>query len=160
MKKFISNVGGFFKTLGGCITKTWQEIDSHYYIPKIRFQDREYNRTAYSASQVQGGVGKIGTFLGILKSCISTAWEQSDSLYHIPKTRFRDAAENGEGCRSSTVPGISAPMTSDFIGSGVWSVRPEDQSASSVSEKTAETDGTVYEESGDEAFNPPRLSKE
>lgn len=160
MKMIWTRVSNFFRIVRNCMDKAARDTDTHYYIPKSRFRDRDLSGSEPGLPQGSGSVGSLRGFFQNLGDCLATAWKESDSYYHIPKTRFRDAAENGQGCRPTAVPGISAPMTSDFIGSGIWSVRPEDQSASSVSGKTAETDGAVYEESGGEAFNPPRLSKE
>ncbi len=126
MKEFINIIGAFPGKLRGCITKAWQEADSHYHIPKSRFGDAEYNRTAYSSTQVQGVPGRVGTFFRTLKNCISTAWKESDYYYHLPKNRYQDPVFVGEKMTAAPRPQGKFFKESFITGPGISGERTED----------------------------------
>ena len=123
---------GFFHNLRSCISKAWEETDSQYHIPKSRFQDLEYNGTAYSAPQVQGVFSRIGTFLWTVKSCISTAWEESEHYYHLPKSRYQDPGFVREKMDTAPKPEVKLLISPRVVKLGVvgentedgWAVRP------------------------------------
>jgi len=126
MKKFVNDAGRFFRTLRGCISRTWQEADSHYHIPKSRFGDAEYNQTAYSSTQVQDVHGKVGTFFRTLKSCISMAWKESDHYYHLPKSRYQDPVFVREKMTAAPRPQGKFFKGSFTVGLGISGERTED----------------------------------
>lgn len=158
MKRLFKGTVGFFRTFGSCVEKAARDTDQHYYIPKSRFREHDPASIELTYDAGHGKTGQFRTFFHTLRNCISTAWDESDSKYHIPKTRFRDAADNGRGRQPSIV--VPAQRISDPVGSGVWNVRPEHHSAGSASVKEARTDVVVYADSIDETFNPPRLTSE
>ena len=158
MKKIFKDTVGFFRTFSSCVEKAARDTDQHYYIPKGRFQDHDPAGVELTDDTGHRNMGRFSAFFHTLRNCISTAWEESDSQYHIPKTRFRDTEENGRERQPSIV--VPAQRIYDPAGSGVWSVRPEHHSANSDAVKEARTDDAVYADSIDETFNPPRLTSE
>lgn len=126
MKEFINIIGAFPGKLRGCITKAWQEADSHYHIPKSRFGDAEYNRTAYSSTQVQGVPGRVGTFFRTLKNCISTAWKESDHYYSLPKNGYQDPGRVREQMKAAPTPPGKLSKDPYIVGLGISGERTED----------------------------------
>ena len=132
MKRFVSSVGVFFSCLGGCFSKAWQDSDCHYYIPKSRFADPEFNQTAYSAAEVQGVLSRVGVFFRTLGDCVSMAWKESDHYHHIPKSRYQDPSFVREKMAATPKPQARFVIPPLIIGMGVagednedgWLARP------------------------------------
>jgi len=111
MKRLMSDVGFFFRSLRGCIAQAWQDTDCHYNIPKSRFQDQTH--WAGSGDEVSEGMedreNKVGkkkpvrqnAFLGSFRDCVVQAWEDTDTRYHIPKSQFQDLEHNETAYRTS-----------------------------------------------------------
>lgn len=106
MKRFIDSTGYFFRTLGGCISKAWQETDCHYHIPKSRFKDPASDAQVRSTLPKRRRRAPRNAFLGSFRDCVAQAWEDTYTRYHIPKSRFMDAEYNETAYRSSPGPGL------------------------------------------------------
>lgn len=91
MKRMILNAGNFFRVLRKCLSEAWRDTDCNYHIPKSRYQDTEYNRSAYRSSAGPGFWSWSWRSLLTLIHCISVSWEASDTFYHLPKSRYQDA---------------------------------------------------------------------
>jgi hypothetical protein len=139
-RRKIPQRNAFLGSFRDCVAKTWREADRQYYIPKSRFQDPEYKQTAYSASQiqvehngkahsasqVQGVFGRIKIFLVTLKSCISTAWKESDHYHHLPKSRYQDPEFVREKIQKAPKPQGKLVLRPLIIGLGVVDENIED----------------------------------
>jgi len=160
MKKLFESAGVFFGVLKSCMQKAARDTDTHYYLPKSRFRGSDPQDAGLPVKAECGNSGQIGSFFHNLKGCLSTAWRESDDKYHIPKTRFKGGMEDGRIYRSAPVPGTLASRSSESMGSGVWSVRSEDQGTDSKSGKMAEIDDVAYAASSMRDIDPPRLTEE
>ena len=106
MKRFVSSVGGFFSCLGGCISKAWQDSDCHYYIPKRRFGGNTTEEEGGGSVPRQGKPVPRNAFLGSFRDCVGKAWEEADTWYHIPKSRFADPEFNQTAYSAAEVQGV------------------------------------------------------
>ena len=106
MKRFVSGVGVFFSSLGGCFSKAWQDSDCHYYIPKRRFGgDATEGKGGGSLPRQEKPVPR-NAFLGSFRNCVGKAWEEADTWYHIPKSRFGDPEFNQTAYSAAEVQGV------------------------------------------------------
>ena len=96
MKKLFARVGTFSRTLRECLSEAWLDSDCHYNIPKSRFKDPASDAQVRSAlPRREKGVPR-NAFLGSFRDCVAQAWKDTDVRYHIPKSRFMDAEDNGK----------------------------------------------------------------
>jgi hypothetical protein len=85
-------------------------------------------------------LSRIGDSIRTLKSCISTAWKESDHYDHFPKSRYQDRGFVREMMETVPKPKGQLLIRPIFVGHGVvsegtedgWTVRP---SASRPEEK-------------------------
>jgi len=101
MMRFFSRVGVFFRIFRGCFSKAWQETDCHYNIPKSRFKDPVSDAQVRNALPKREKSVPRNAFLGSFRDCVAKAWEETDTQYYIPKTRFQDAEYNEKAYRYS-----------------------------------------------------------
>ena len=87
MREPVSRTGIFFRSLWDCISSTWKETDMQYHIPKSRFQTGDVPRPDRYASPAGSSDGLRRHHMRGIRNCIKAAWEESDSYYHIPKSR-------------------------------------------------------------------------
>ena len=106
MKRFVGSVGVFFSSLGGCFSKAWQDSDSHYYIPKRRFKDNGEEEGVVESSSKRPKAPAKNYFLGSFRDCVGKAWEEADTLYNIPKSRFADPEFNQTAYSAAEVQGV------------------------------------------------------
>jgi hypothetical protein len=122
----------FLGSFRDCVGKAWEEADTWYQIPKSRFADPEFNQTAYSASQVQGVLSRVGDFFRKLGDCVSMAWKESDHYYYLPKSRYQDPGFVWEKMAAAPKPRGRHIIRPLIIGLGVagediedgWLARP------------------------------------
>jgi hypothetical protein len=114
MEKLLYKVVTFPGILKSCISETWREADSHYHIPKSRFKD---------PGPVEESLGSVGrqekpiprnAFLGSFRGCVAQAWEEVDTKYYIPKSRFGDPEYNQTAYRASQVRGVRSRVGNFF----------------------------------------------
>ena len=65
---------------------------------------------------MRGYVYRLGTFFRNLKGCMAAANRDSDTWYHLPKSRFKDN-DGGEGAVESGPPQSKVPPGNYFLGS-------------------------------------------
>ncbi len=116
----------FLGSFRDCVAKAWADSDEQYHIPKNRFQDLEFNEAEYSASQVPGVLSRIGDSIKTLKSCISTAWKESDHYDHFPKSRYQDRGFVREMMGTALKPQGQFIIRPPVVGLGVVGESPED----------------------------------
>ena len=91
MKERVTRAGIFFRTLGKCLSQTWQEADKHYHIPKSRFRDDRSSEQGHEFSPAGLDEGRKKHYLRNFRNCFTFAWGASDRHYHIPKSRHGKA---------------------------------------------------------------------
>jgi hypothetical protein len=158
MKRLFKVTVGFFRTLGSCVEKAASDTEQHYYIPKSRFRDHDPAGFELTEHAGQGNIARFRAFVHTLRNCISTAWQESDRQYYLPKTRFRDAGGKGRGRQPSIL--VPTRRMIDPAGPDALIVRPEHPLAGSAPAKEAWTGKTVYADPVAETFNPPRWTEE
>ena len=143
MKKILTSASTFMGVLRGCLQQAWQDSDCHYNIPKSRFQDIDYNETAYRSSTGPGPFRRVGGFLSTVSHCISMAWEASDTFYNLPKRSYRNADFVRELMHLSPEPEGKLLYRPYTIGRGVvvcegtgkgWSVEPPEEKPERMSD--------------------------
>jgi len=149
----------FLGAFRDCVGKAWEEADTLYNIPKSRFGDPEYNQSAYTVTQVQGVLGRVGPFLRGLGSCISTAWVESDHYYHLPKSRYRDPSFVREKMAKAPKPKGRLVVQPLIIGMGVVGEGIEDGWLAS-SPRNQPDDEFIIPEDGAVANRKPELESE
>ncbi|UCF88925.1 MAG: hypothetical protein JSV70_01325 [bacterium] len=81
----------FLGSFRDCFLKAWRDSDDHYYLPKTRLADTEYNRSAYREPLDDNDfLDTLIRFPATLMSCIAMAWKASDILHHLPKSGYQD----------------------------------------------------------------------
>lgn len=138
MKKYFLSVVAFFRTLRSCIETAARDTEAHYHIPKSRFRDSGSAAEGLPASAKTQNYILFSRFFNTFGNCISQAWKECESQYHIPKTRFRDNMAGRPGFTPMTANPVSTSKESDFIGSGTWTVQPGVQPVESKPGITAE----------------------
>ncbi|MDF1525933.1 MAG: hypothetical protein RRA15_11625 [bacterium] len=106
MKRFVGSVGVFFSRLGGCFSKAWQDSDRHYHIPKSRFGGGNTGGEGGGCLPRQEKPVPRNAFLGSFRDCVGRAWEEADTWYHIPKSRFADPEFNQIAYSAAEVQGV------------------------------------------------------
>ena len=96
MKKVFANIGTFSRVLRGCLLEAWKDTDCHYHIPKSRFRDPVSDAQVRSALPRREKRVPRNAFLGSFRDCVVQAWKDTDVRYHIPKSQFMDAEDNGK----------------------------------------------------------------
>jgi len=94
--------------------KAWMEI---YQDVRRQWAEAEYchprtnafssHETSVLQEKTASKTAPVITFLGSFRDCFATAWEDADTYYHIPKSRFSDAEYNQTAYRVAQdgVPG-------------------------------------------------------
>lgn len=101
MKKVFANIGTFSRVLRGCLSEAWENTDCHYHIPKSRFKDSVSDAQVRSALPRREKRVPRNAFLGSFRDCVVQAWKDTDVRYHIPKSQFMDAEDNGKAYHAS-----------------------------------------------------------
>ena len=91
MKEQVTRTGVFFRSLIDCMSSTWKETDRYYHIPKSRFQAEGVPEPGPRVSHAGLKRGLRSQHVRGFRNCIKSAWEASDSHYHIPKSRHGKA---------------------------------------------------------------------
>ncbi len=133
----------FLGSFRDCVLAAWEASDQDYYIPKNRFQDVDFNKTAYRSSTGPGLFRRVGGFLSTFRHCISMSWEASDTFYHLPRRSYRNADFVRDLMKLSPEPEGKLLYRPYTIGRGVvlcegtgkgWSVGPSDEKPERISE--------------------------
>jgi len=133
----------FLGSFRDCLLAAWKASDRDYYIPKSRFQDMDFNKTAYRSSPEPGVFRKVGRFFLTVRHCISMAWEASDTFYHLPRRSYRDADFVRELMSLAPNPPGTLLIRPYTIGRGVvvcegtgrgWTVEPLEEKVEEMSD--------------------------
>ncbi len=106
MKKYFASAGVFFTTFRSCVQKAAMDTEVQYYIPKSRFQDPSLEEEKSSGLPRQEKPVPRNAFLGSFRNCVGKAWEEADTWYHIPKSRFGDPEFNQTAYSAAEVQGV------------------------------------------------------
>ena len=80
--------------------------------------DAEDNGKTYHTPR-EGIWSRVGTHLRILKNCISTAWDETDHYYHLPKSSYQDPVFLKDKIDSAPKPEGRLLLTPLYMGLGV-----------------------------------------
>ena len=81
----------FLGSFRDCLLTAWETAEKEYHLPKSRLMDSEFKGTTNKVVSKPDFVTSVERFFYTLRSCISMAWEVSETFYYLPKSRYQNA---------------------------------------------------------------------